>query len=130
VTTGTTGNGNGNGTGNNNNRSGTPRATTTNSCATRKNGTPGVSATGTTFKGITGTITSVNGNSLTITDTSKNIFKVNITASTTIGETKTVTAAALQVGQPLTITGKNSQGTVTATAIAILLALPTTRNGG
>lgn len=129
VTTGITGNGNGNGTGNGN-RFGTPRATTTNPCATRKNGTPAVSGTSTTFRGITGTVTNVNGNSLTITDTSKNTFTVNITANTTISETKTVTSAALQVGQPLTITGKNSQGTVTATLIAILPALPTTSNGG
>lgn len=81
------------------------------------------------FRGLVGTVGQLNGTSLTITDTSGAAYTVTITPQTRIVQTASVTAAALKVGQPLTIVGKaGSQGTIAASSIAILLSLPTPRS--
>ncbi len=132
VTTGTTGTNGGFG-------GGFPRGTGTpgagfgggaNPCFARGRfgGTPGTgSGTGTsTFRGISGTVSQLNGDILTVTDSTGAAYTVTITAQTQIVETKSVTATALKVGQPLTVTGTaGSQGAIKASAIAILLSLPT-----
>jgi hypothetical protein len=95
-----------------------------------KNGTPGTgTGTGTSgFRGLVGTVSQVNGNVLTISDSSGASYTVTLTAQTQIIETKSATAAALKVGEPLTAVGKpGSQNTFAASSIAILLALPTRR---
>lgn len=62
--------------------------------------------------------------SLAVTDTAGQTYTVTITTQTQIIETKSVTAAALKVGQPLQVNGTNKQGVVTANTVAILLSLP------
>jgi hypothetical protein len=106
--------------------SGTPgsrRGTGTNPCfAGRRTGT----GTGTNnFRGLIGTVSQVNGDILTITDSAGSSYTVTMDAKTQIIETKSTTAAALKVGEPLTILGKpGAQNTIAATTIAILLNLP------
>lgn len=95
-------------------------------------GTPGANATSTTFRGLNGTVSqlSSDGTTLTVADSSGGNYTVTISATTQIVETKSVTSAALKVGQALTVNGTAKQGTVTAATIAILLTLPTrTANG-
>jgi hypothetical protein len=111
--------------------SGTPRAGrgtpgATNPCFSRA-GTPGASGTSTTtFRGITGTVSQVNGDLLVIEDSSGASYSVTITAQTQALETKSVTASALKVGQPITAIGTTTTGgSLSATTIAILLNLPT-----
>jgi hypothetical protein len=91
------------------------------------NGTPGAGTNNTTnFRGLVGTVSHLSGNVLTITDSSGADYTVNITAQTQIVETKNTTAAALKVGQALTVTGRTSgQGEISASLVAILLSLPT-----
>lgn len=89
----------------------------------RFGGTPG--AGNNNFRGLNGTVSQLSGNTLTITDTTGADYTVTITSQTQIVETKSVTAAALKVGEPLTAIGTaNSQGTITANTVAILLSLP------
>lgn len=89
----------------------------------RFGGTPG--AGNNNFRGLNGTISQLSGNTLTITDTAGADYTVTITSQTRIVETKSVTAAALKVGQPITAVGTaNSQGIITANTVAILLSLP------
>jgi hypothetical protein len=77
------------------------------------------------FRGIVGTISQVNGSLLVITDNTGASYTITLTGQTQITETKSATAAALKVGEPLTVIGRaDSQGAVTASTIAILLALP------
>ncbi len=88
------------------------------------NGTPGAGAN-TTFRGLVGKVSHLSGNILTITDSSGSDFTVTITPRTQIVETKSATAAALKVGQAITVTGKASgQGKIDASLVAILLSLP------
>jgi hypothetical protein len=89
-------------------------------------GTPGTgTGTNANFRGLVGTVSQLSGNTLTITDTSGSDYTVTITAQTQIVATKSATAAALKVGQALTVTGTGSQGAIRANLIAILLNLPT-----
>lgn len=84
--------------------------------------TPG---TGSTFRGISGKVSQLNGDILTVTDSTGAAYTVTVTSKTQIVETKSATAAALKVGQPLTVTGTaDSKGTIKANAIIILLSLP------
>lgn len=86
-------------------------------------GNPGTGAT--SFRGLSGTVSQVSGDILTVTDSAGASYTVTLTAQTQIIETKSTTAAALKVGEPLTVVGKpGSQSTVTASSIAILLTLP------
>jgi hypothetical protein len=106
-------------------RNGTPgTGGANNPCARiRFGGTPGANTT--TFRGLNGTVSQLSGNVLTITDTTGADYTVTITSQTQIVETKSANAAALKVGQPLTVVGTaNSQGTITATTVLILLSLP------
>ena len=106
-------------------RNGTPgTGGANNPCARiRFGGTPGANTT--TFRGLNGTVSQLSGNVLTITDTTGADYTVTITSQTQIVETKSASAAALKVGQPLTVVGTaNSQGTITATTVLILLSLP------
>lgn len=108
-------------------RGGTPGAGRGNAaCFTRArgNGTPGANANA--FRGLVGTVSHLSGSVLTVTDSAGTDFTVTITAQTQIVETKSATAAALKVGQALTVTGRaGSQGRIQASLVAILLALPT-----
>jgi hypothetical protein len=77
------------------------------------------------FRGLIGTVGSLSGNTLTITDSTGTDYTVTITARTQLVQTKSVTAAALKVGEPLTVSGKAAaQQGITANAIVILLSLP------
>jgi hypothetical protein len=130
-TTGGTGNGGfpggGGFPGRGNGTPGAGRGSANNPCRTLS-GTPGAPGTTTAnFRGITGTVSQVSATQLVITDTSGASYTVSITSQTQVAETKSVTASALSVGQPLTITGTNKQGTIAATNILILLSLPTRR---
>ncbi|HLI71381.1 MAG TPA: DUF5666 domain-containing protein [Ktedonobacteraceae bacterium] len=89
-------------------------------------GTPGTgSGTGSTFRGISGKVSQLNGDILTVTDSTGAAYTVTVTSQTQIVETKSATAAALKVGQPLTVTGTaGSNGAIKANAIIILLSLP------
>jgi hypothetical protein len=79
-----------------------------------------------TFRGLVGTVSQVNGDVLVIADSTGASYTVTLTAQTQIVETKSATAAALKVGEPVTAIGKpGSQNAVAASTIAILLALPT-----
>jgi len=95
-----------------------------------RTGTPGAArGTGTSgsARSLNGTVSLVNGSTLTVKDSSGGVFQVKLTGTTQIIETKSATASALKVGQPLTVAGTlDSQGAITATVIAILLALPQT----
>jgi len=135
VTTGTTGFTRGTGTpGTGTPVTGTPGAGNggqfrNNPCISRtpRTGT-GTGSTTNTFRGLTGTVSQLSGNVLTITDSTGTSYSVTITAKTQIIETNSVTATALKVGEPLTVTGaKGSQGAIAANTIAILLSLPTQR---
>jgi hypothetical protein len=90
------------------------------------NGTPGAGTNNTTnFRGLVGTVSHLSGNVLTITDSSGADYTVTITPQTQIVETKSATAAALKVGQALTVTGRTSgKGEISASLVAILLSLP------
>jgi hypothetical protein len=103
---------------------GTPGAN--NPCFSRF-ATPSASSTSTAnFRGISGTVSQVNGTLLVIQDSSGASYSVTITAQTQAIETKSVTASALAVGQPITAVGTTTtDGTLSATTIAILLNLPT-----
>ncbi len=75
---------------------------------------------------LSGTVSQVNGNILTITDPTGASYTVTLTAQTQIIGTKNTSAAALKVGEPLTVIGKpGSQNTVAANSIRVLLSLPT-----
>lgn len=88
------------------------------------NGTPGAGANN-NFRGLVGTVSHLSGNVLTITDSSGADYTVTITPQTQIVETKSATAAALKVGQALTVTGRTSgKGEISASLVAILLSLP------
>jgi hypothetical protein len=90
-------------------------------------GTPGASGGTSTanFRGITGTISQVSSSLMVITDSSGASYSVNLDAQTRVTETKSVTASALKVGEPLTIIGTAKQATsIDASSIAILLSLP------
>lgn len=132
VTSGTSttaGKNNGNGFGGFPGANGTPgarRGTGTNPCFANRGrsgkATPGTSS----FRGLTGTVSQLNGNTLTISDTSGTAYIVTITPQTQIVETKSTTAAALKIGQALTVSGTASkQGALVANQVAILLKLPT-----
>lgn len=99
-----------------------------NPCFTnRGRGAPGAGAGGNNnFRGLVGTIAQVNGKILTITDNTGASYTVTLDAQTQIIETRSATAAALKVGEPLTVVGRpgSGQGTVTANSIALLLVLP------
>lgn len=87
-------------------------------------GSAGANANG--FRGLVGTVGQLNGNTLTITDAAGSAYTVTITTQTQIVQTQSATAAALKVGQPLTVIGKaNGQSAITANSVAILLSLPT-----
>ncbi len=103
--------------------------TANNPCFNRGFATPGaLGGTSTAnFRGINGTVSQLSGNVLTITDATGASYTVNITSATQIVETKIVTAAALKVGQALTIIDTTQQGKRIANTIAILLALPASR---
>lgn len=74
---------------------------------------------------LTGTVSQVNGNILTITDYTGAPYTVTLTAQTQIIGTQSTSAAALKVGEPLTVVGKSdSQNTIAASTIEILLRLP------
>lgn len=108
---------------------GTPgaRGGANNPCVTRgRNGNGNGNGNGNAnFRGIVGTVRQVNGDVLTIADTAGASYTVTLTAQTQIVETKSATAAALKAGEPLAIVGKpDSQGTVAANTISILLSLP------
>lgn len=108
-------------------RGGTPGTRNGNPCFTNRgrfgNATPGSSANN--FRGLVGTVSQLNGNTLTITDNTGAAFTVTLTAQTQIVETTSATAAALKVGEPLTVVGRpGSQGAIAANTIAILLNLP------
>lgn len=78
-------------------------------------------------RGLVGTVTQVSGTTLTITDATNADYTVTITSQTRIEETKTVTASSLKAGIPLTVSGTvNSQGTIAARTVMILLQLPAT----
>jgi hypothetical protein len=105
----------------------------TNPCFTRGQlGTPRAgrrgagTGTGTSnFRGLIGTVSQVSGNILTITDTTGTAYTVTITSQTRVMETKSITAKALKVGMPLTLTGTaGSQGAIAARVVSILLSLP------
>lgn len=125
----TTGRNNGSGFGGFPGANGTPgtkRGTGTNPCFANRGrfgkATPGTSS----FRGLTGTVSQLNGNTLTVSDTSGTAYIVTITPQTQIVETKSVTAAALKIGQALTVSGTaNKQGAIAANQVAILLKLPT-----
>lgn len=104
------------------NGNGTPGARN-NPCFNRNRfATPGSDSSN--FRGIIGTVAHVSSKSLAVTDTAGQTYTVTITTQTQIIETKSVTAAALKVGQPLQVNGTNKQGVVTANTVAILLSLP------
>jgi len=87
-------------------------------------GSAGANANG--FRGLVGTVGQLNGNTLAITDAAGSAYTVTITPQTQIVQTQSATAAALKVGQPLTVIGKaNGQSAITANSVAILLSLPT-----
>ncbi|HEY3992567.1 MAG TPA: hypothetical protein VGM01_06755 [Ktedonobacteraceae bacterium] len=74
---------------------------------------------------LTGTVSQVNGNVLTIIDYTGALYTVTLTAQTQIIATQSTSAAALKVGEPLTVVGKSdSQNTIAASTIEILLSLP------
>lgn len=100
-----------------------------NPCAARNRSGRGNPGNGTNnFRGLVGTVGQLNGTSLTITDAKGTAYTVTITQQTQIVQTQSTTAAALKVGQPLTVIGKAaSQGTISANSVAILLSLPTLR---
>lgn len=108
-------------------RGGTPGAGRGNAACfarARGNGTPGANANA--FRGLAGTVSHLSGSVLTITDSTGADFTVTLTARTQIIATRSATAAALKVGQVLTVTGRaGSQGSIQASLVAILLALPT-----
>lgn len=88
------------------------------------NATPGT-GNNAAFRGIVGTVSQVNSSLLVITDNTGASYSLTLNAQTQIVATKSATSAALKVGEPLTIIGKPAnQGAVTASSIAILLALP------
>ncbi len=107
---------------------GTPGARgTVNPCFANRRGTPGAGFGNgnSSFRGLNGTVSQLNGKILTIADSSGGSYTVTLTAQTQIITTKSATASALKVGEPLTVVGKpGSQGTITANTIAILLTLP------
>jgi hypothetical protein len=92
-------------------------------------GTPGAfsGTPGTTFRGISGTVSQVTGGLMVITDSAGSSYSVTINAQTQTMATKSVTSAALKVGEPLTVVGTSKNGTIAANTVAILLSLPTTR---
>jgi hypothetical protein len=108
-------------------RNGTPGAGRGNlACFARArgNGTPGAGASA--FRGLVGTVSHLNGKTLTITDNAGADFTVTLTTRTQIIGTRNASAAALKVGQAITVTGRaGGQGSVVATLVAILLSLPT-----
>jgi hypothetical protein len=108
-------------------RNGTPGAARGNiACFARArgNGTPGAGAGA--FRGLVGTVNHLSGNTLTITDNTGADFTVTLTTRTQIIETRNATAAALRVGQAITVTGRmGGQGSIVANLVAILLSLPT-----
>ncbi|HEY1349780.1 MAG TPA: DUF5666 domain-containing protein [Ktedonobacteraceae bacterium] len=108
-------------------RNGTPGAGRGNlACFARArgNGTPGAGAGA--FRGLVGTVNHLNGKTLTITDNAGADFTVTLTTRTQIIGTRNASAAALKVGQAVTVTGRaGDQGSVVANLVAILLSLPT-----
>jgi len=97
-------------------------------CFTRARGKSTPGAGGNNFRGLLGTVSHLNGSTLTITDNTGADFTVTLTAQTQIIETMSATATALKVGQALTVTGRaDGQGTIQASLVAILLAVPTRR---
>ncbi|HET8845648.1 MAG TPA: hypothetical protein VFN35_29540 [Ktedonobacteraceae bacterium] len=139
VTNGTNGTNGNNGGGNGNNGGRFPGGNGTPGVRGRGgNGTPGTrnnpcfargrfatpATANNNFRGVVGTVTHVGSQSLAITDNAGQTYTVTITAQTQIIETKSVTAAALKVGQPLQVNGTNKQSVITANTITILLSLP------
>ena len=103
-----------------------------NPCANQVQSTPGNAGPGSTNShGIAGKVNQVNGNMLTIIDTTGASYTMTLTSQTQIIGTQSATAAALQVGEPLSATGTKKDGVLAANIIQILLSLPTstTTNG-
>lgn len=88
-------------------------------------GTPGTGTGANNFRGLVGKVSQLSGSTLTITDAAGSDYTVTITTRTQIVATKSASAAALKVGQALTVTGSASgQRALRANLIAILLNLP------
>ena len=98
-----------------------------NPCSARQSNRSASPGTGNAnSQALSGTVSQVNGNILTITDPTGASYTVTLTAQTQIIGTKNTSAAALKVGEPLTVIGKpDSQNTVAASNIRVLLSLPT-----
>ena len=72
--------------------------------------------------GVAGTIKSINGNTVQVS-TAQNVTTVTLSASTTVMQSVTATAADLQVGQQVTVRGqRDTAGNVTATSIQVVPA--------
>lgn len=116
------------GPGSSSNSNGAPATTINNGpCSAPKSSAKNTSSgtPGATSHALLGTVSQVNGAILTITDPTGASYTVTLTAQTQIIGTRSASAAALKVGEPLTVTGKGSnQNSIAANTIEILLSLP------
>lgn len=77
-------------------------------------------------KVLSGTVATINGPSMTITGTDGTDYNVTLESTTIYSKIGTAKVTDLQIGQAVTATGtKASNGSITAQAVTILLALPT-----
>jgi Domain of unknown function (DUF5666) len=77
-------------------------------------------------KVLSGTVATVSGPNITITATDGTDYNVKLASTTVYSKIATAKVTDLKIGQPVTVTGaKASNGSITALAVTILLALPT-----
>ena len=77
-------------------------------------------------KVLSGTVATINGPSMTITGTDGTDYNVTLESTTIYSKIGAAKVTDLQIGQAVTVSGtKASNGSITAQAVTILLALPT-----
>lgn len=111
---------------------------TTGACSARRgprgNGTPGAfggnggPGAGQARQTISGTVSQIKATSLTLTDANSNDYTVALTSTTRISTQQVITASSLHNGEAVAITGSASgTGSITATNVSVLAALPVRR---
>jgi hypothetical protein len=93
-------------------------------------GTPGTGpASG--QRGVSGKIVTINGQTMTVAATNGGNYTITLDSSTTYEETVSAEASDIKVGQPVSVVGQaGANGSITATAIILLIALPTRQPTG
>ena len=114
--------------------SGTPNASTRTCTFRGSNGgnrrnTTGNGSGNTSGSVLAGTISQVNKNAIIVTDVNGDDYTIGLITTTQITSQSTASAADIQSGQAVTVTGTTNAGVIAARTITILLHLPTITQG-